>query len=121
MTTQNNNRKHLRKQMHSSTRVSVDGKPSFYTGFIKNISEGGLFIHTYNILPIGTKMHVTFKVPKTDHIVELPAEVMWQRPSDSAADPEEVGYGVRFTSLPPEVKSRIDDYIAKKETIFYLD
>ena len=115
-----NRRRATRKKFIASSKITIDGIPTFYTGLVKNISEGGLFVHTYNLLEPGTKVVVRFQDPITKETVEVPSVVKWIRSPEIAAHPEDVGYGVEFVKLPEKLKEHINQYIKKSETIFYI-
>lgn len=71
---------------------------TFLYDYINNISIGGTFIKTSNLLPIGTKFRFIIKLPDTDEELSLNAEVVWVR------DKEEIvkgsilprGMGIKF-------------------------
>jgi uncharacterized protein (TIGR02266 family) len=102
--------------------IDLGGKDShtFYTGFTKNISEGGLFISTAQYLEIGHKLTIDMQIPPSKEKVKLQCEVKWVRREDSSLDGF-YGVGVQFVGLSPEVKQQINDFIKNKETLFYED
>ena len=46
-------------------KVEVDhqSEHNFFTGFMENISSGGLFVATYGLMEIGQRLEVSFTVP----------------------------------------------------------
>jgi uncharacterized protein (TIGR02266 family) len=89
-------------------RYLIEGSARFFTGFARDVSRGGIFIHTYDPPEVGTRLEVTFLVPILDTIIQLPAEVAWVRPEDRAPRAELVGFGARFLQVPPEVARAIN-------------
>ena len=54
-------RVHSRAEL--SLAVTLMGENNFYVGLSQNISEGGIFIATYRVLPLGTRVLLTFTLP----------------------------------------------------------
>ncbi len=94
----------------------------FYTGFSQNISAGGLFIATHDILPNGSVFHMTFRIPGVDHLFSCDAEVRWSRTYDGGTlDEMQPGMGVRFVDLSDLEIGLINGYIVGRETLFHED
>ena len=91
---------------------------NFYTGFSDDISEGGLFVATYSLLPVGARLTVSFGLPSGEEIL-AEAEVRWVRDpmlGDMSLSP---GMGVRFTSLAPEQLTAIRKFMDVRQPMFY--
>lgn len=91
--------------------IGIDDHTNFYVGFSENVSEGGLFIATYTLLPVGTEVALTFVLQD-----ELPlfvhGFVRWVRdPDDLATSPVPPGMGVEFTDLGDAEKQRLQAFI----------
>jgi len=73
-----------------------------------NVSRGGLFIATDNALDIGTSFELCIELEKTGEVMEVPVEVVSQnaRPDRGTF---ELGMGVRFREMNPEVRSKLDE------------
>jgi uncharacterized protein (TIGR02266 family) len=98
--------------------VSFRSDSNFYTGFTQDLSTGGLFIATYDVLPIGTP--VEFELTVGPQVVKVPVRgvVRWTRDDDSGGAP--VGMGVQFVDLHPKLRDRIEAFIERRgETVFY--
>lgn len=91
-----------------AVRFDVAGAPVFYTGFIQNISHGGLFVHSYTMPPLGRHVTVKFRVPYSSEDVELPVRVVWHRLEEAGGHPETVGFGAAFDELPTAVEDAIN-------------
>jgi uncharacterized protein (TIGR02266 family) len=120
MVDQSNQRHSERKRFAASLRFVVEGDANFYTGLVRNISDGGVFVHTYNLPDLGSEIQVRFRVPYLNSVADLVAEVVWARPHDAAAHPEDVGFGARFKDLPPEVEAAINRYLKEIEPQFFV-
>ncbi|MBD90709.1 MAG: hypothetical protein CL940_10250 [Deltaproteobacteria bacterium] len=100
--------------------VNLESEHNFYTGFTENISTGGLFIATRDMLPIGTRIHMTFTLGGGSEI-SANVEVRWHRLEQAGSDGLSPGIGVRFLDLTPEQQSAVNEFIAQRETLFYLE
>lgn len=99
--------------------VGFRSESNFYLGFAEDISEGGLFVATFNLQPIGTDIELTFALPDgTEFTVH--AVVRWLRdPHDNHHDECRPGMGVQFTDLSHEVREAIHAFIALREPMFF--
>ena len=102
------------------TQVSLNSESNFYTGLLNNISEGGIFAATFNLLPLGTQVDLEFSLPDGGDAIRVVAEVRWIREYDPLHDAHP-GMGLRFVSLADEVRERIERFVAQRDTIFYDD
>ena len=85
---------------HSQGRRKFERKPYFmpidfatperaFSGFIQNISSGGLMIETREALPVGQQLTLSFMRPKSRDYVKVGGEVVRTIPE---------GCGVRFNT-----------------------
>ena len=83
---------------HSQGRRRFARKPYFmpvdfatpdraFSGFIQNISSGGLFIETRETLPVGQEVTLSFMRPKSRDYIKVGGEVVRKIPD---------GFGVKF-------------------------
>ena len=113
-------RVHDRRDIEAEIELSQESDHNFYAGFTENISSGGLFVATRDLKPIGTIMEINFSVPGHDAKVTTRAEVRWQRLEQSGAD-SMPGIGVRFLDLDPAAAQAINDFLGKRDSLFYDD
>lgn len=99
--------------------VTLRSEHNFFTGFTENISEGGLFIATHQLKPVGFRFQVTFTLEDAQPI-ELLCEVRWIRPYHENLDVP-AGMGVRFVDIAPETEALITAFLNAREPIFYED
>jgi len=100
--------------------VGATSETNFYVGFSGEVSEGGVFIATYNTLAVGTAVAIAvslpggfeFKVPGRVHFVRDPMDMM----ADS-----EPGMGVRFEGLSGANRELVLRFIQKRAPMFYDD
>ncbi len=99
--------------------VSGETGHQFFTGFTENVSAGGLFIATYQCLPIRSRLHVSFRVPGLKHQFECDAEVRWIREFNESAPHVAPGMGVSFLNLSAEETAALNMVLHRLEPIFY--
>ena len=74
----------------------------FYSSYIKNISQNGLFIETQKKLPVGNIILMTFRLKGLDKPIKMRGEIAHAGPS---------GIGVRFLDANPDLEARIETII----------
>lgn len=94
-------------------RVEVHHRSAsvFFTGFMEDISEGGLFVTTYSPLAIGDRLELTFTVPGFIDECTTSAEVRWIRPGTTGPDATLPGMGLRFLGLPEAMRRAIRRFV----------
>lgn len=102
------------------TDVTFESASNFFTGFMEDISEGGLFVATYNLQPLGTKMDLRFTLPN-GQVVQVEGEVRWLRdPRDENLDAPP-GMGIMFGEIAPEDREAIQAFIEARSPLFFED
>ena len=101
-----------------AVKVGMEHGNSFFTGFSGNVSSGGLFVATHQLLDIGSQLELFFEMPD-GHEVGVVGEVRWRREYNADATDQPPGMGVRFLNLGYDDQILIDRYIGNHETIFY--
>ena len=114
-----------RKKLELNLSFEIDlGKGSehnFYTGLTNNISEGGVFISTPQVLDIGTKIKFPLNLPGMMEGEIVEGEVRWVRREGRSDENVPPGVGIQFTKLSDELRVRINQYLERSESIFYDD
>ena len=118
-TTRGADRNQTRRGYEVEVGVATDH--NFYTGFTENISCGGLFVATRDIMPIGSRFQLTLRLPNFDRDVVVNCEVRWQRLEQIHNSDIHPGMGVRFIDLPDSDAEIINAFLVERETIFYDD
>ncbi|MGF1469362.1 MAG: TIGR02266 family protein [Sandaracinaceae bacterium] len=112
------------RRAHPRVRVRVDitftSETNFFQGFTEDLSDGGLFLATYELKPVGTLIDVRFELPN-GHEVETTGEVRWLRePRDEDAEVPP-GMGIRFGDLTPNDRQQIAAYVARRAPLFHVE
>ena len=103
---------------HVEANVGATTESNFYVGFSGEISQGGVFIATYNILPKGSPVRCLITLPG-NLSTEVDGTVRFVRdPMDMASD-SDPGMGVAFEGLTPESRELILRFIRKRAPMFY--
>jgi uncharacterized protein (TIGR02266 family) len=98
--------------------IGVQSENNFYTGFSEDISEGGLFMTTYDFKPIGTKVNFSFTLP-SGYLIMASGTVRWIREFNPMTPDMPPGMGIQFDELSPEDRAEIENYINTNAPMFY--
>ncbi|HWZ89409.1 MAG TPA: PilZ domain-containing protein [Polyangiaceae bacterium] len=83
--------KRVHPRVNVDTEVSCERRDSApFTGMAKDISIGGMFIESMEVLPFGTELTIVGRFPGAKAEIRLPGIVRWAKPT---------GFGVQFGSL----------------------
>jgi uncharacterized protein (TIGR02266 family) len=93
--------------------ITVGTRSHFWLGTTKNLSEGGVFIATPELKPIGSQLDLTIELPPPFGAIWARGEVRWI--GEAAKDPDvPLGMGVQFQMISEESLSTIRDFLEKK-------
>jgi uncharacterized protein (TIGR02266 family) len=96
--------------------VGATTESNFFVGFSGEISEGGVFVATYQTFEIGEKVEVLVTLPGGFER-KIPGTVRFVRdPMDMESEP---GLGVRFDRLDDEARELILRFVRKRPPLFY--
>jgi uncharacterized protein (TIGR02266 family) len=113
------------KRRHNRVPVEVDidfsSESNFYNGFTENISEGGVFVATYELKPMGEKVTMKFRLPDSEETIECEGEVRWIRVANQDTPDVSPGLGLQFVNMSPELQARVDAFIREREPMFFDD
>jgi len=102
------------------TQVDMTSDSNVFTGFSTNLSEGGVFVATVNLLPVGTPVDLTFSLPGNTRI-KVKGEVRWTREIDDRTPDVFPGVGVRFVELGVDAAQALHRFVAAREPLFFPD
>ena len=92
--------------------IKYGNAEQFFTDYIQNISRGGIFVPTYNPLPRGTHLHISFSLPYWDRLIETEGIVVHSIHTNPQIGTLPSGMGVKFQALGKEHLELIDKYVA---------
>lgn len=107
-------------RVRMQAQVDFESDDNFFNGFSSNISDGGLFIATVNVLPLGTNVDVGFTLP-TGERIECKGVVRWVREIDDRNPDSHPGMGVQFVDLEERAAGAIEQFIQQREPMFYVE
>jgi uncharacterized protein (TIGR02266 family) len=91
---------------------------NFYTGLSENLSEGGLFISMYQVLPVGASVDLTIALPGHAPI-KASGTVRWVREHNQFTSDVAPGIGVQFTALRPDDQAFIEQFLRVRPPLFF--
>lgn len=97
--------------------VSLYSETNFWSGFTEDLSEGGLFVATYELLPIGTRMELVFELPSGAE-VRTSAEVRWHRAARQGSDTMP-GMGFSFLNLSQSDLATIRAFVKHRDPLLW--
>lgn len=100
------------------TEVTLSSESNFYTGFSKDLSDGGIFVATCNLLATGTPVDLRFVLPGGMPIVAIGA-VRWSREFNEATPDVYPGMGVEFTEMSSEHRHAVHSFTIQREPLFW--
>ena len=101
--------------------VGVYTETNFYQGFSENISEGGIFVATYDIKPTGEVIELEFKLPGEEEPIRVKGEVRWVREYNPANPDMIPGMGIQFIELSEEAGKKIEKFIREQREPYFYD
>jgi uncharacterized protein (TIGR02266 family) len=105
-------------RVHLEIGIGIASESNFYTGLTEDVSAGGLFVATWQPLPIGTEVNLQFILPG-DVEVTCHGRVQWLRePRDGDLTP---GMGVQFVGIDPESAKIVERFVQKRAALFWDD
>jgi uncharacterized protein (TIGR02266 family) len=99
-------------------QLTIDSETQFYTGFSQNLDEGGLFVATFDVKPIGAKVLFTFELPGGRQITAK-GRVMWVREFDPKTPDVTPGMGLKFLMLRDDDRRAIEGFLKRRVPMFF--
>ena len=100
------------------TEISLGSESNFFTGFTGDISEGGVFMATVEVMPVGTEVEVSFTLP-TGAKIDAKGQVRWVRELDILNPEQFPGMGIQFTQVPASSVAAIHQFANEREPMFF--
>jgi len=98
--------------------VSLGSDHNFYVGFVENMSSGGVFIATHMLRSVGEVFDLAIHIPSSEAVISGTGEVRWVREYSERSNVPP-GMGVRFINLEPGSVEAIEQFLARREPIFF--
>lgn len=109
-------------RFHLKLAITLRGDNNFYSGVTSDVSEGGIFIATQYMLPIGTPVVMELELPRFEATLTVRGVVRWLREPEAMCRPGEVfggayhdevkpGMGVQFDKVSPSEATMIRNFM----------
>ncbi|MBI2895852.1 MAG: TIGR02266 family protein [Deltaproteobacteria bacterium] len=100
--------------------VGFQSESNFFTGFSEDLSDGGLFLATFNLLKLNSPVTITFTLPD-GHLVVAQGRVTWVREYNETTPDISPGMGVQFENLSDADMKSVRSFLRKRAPMFYAD
>lgn len=90
--------------------VTVSSARRFYTGYVENLSPGGMFIATHRRKNVGERIGLALWLPSSPQPIRAVGEVRWLREC-SEEQGIEPGMGVQFTEVAPGGLEQVEAFL----------
>jgi uncharacterized protein (TIGR02266 family) len=94
-------------------RVSFASMGELQRSLMTNLSRGGLFVATQEVLEIGARLQLRLNIEETETVLEVPVEVVSQNVGPDFAS-DQHGMGMRFLDLDDATRKQIDALYERK-------
>jgi uncharacterized protein (TIGR02266 family) len=99
-------RKHPRVKLR--IEVSYQKMDSYLHRFTENISEGGCFVETNEVLPPRTEVPLEFSFPNYARPLVVIGEVVW------VVEGTHSGMGIQYKKIPPDAKKVFKEIVQSR-------
>lgn len=113
-------RAHRAPRVHVELSVSFTCEHNVFVGFTENLAEGGIFVATHTVLPVGSAVELELLLPAMDGPVTVGGEVRWVRAPRSVEETTP-GMGIRLVDPPSVLTEGIRAYVAERDPVFFDD
>lgn len=101
--------------------VDVHSEHNFWSGLTMNMSEGGLFVATHNVVPVGAVLVLHLTLAQDKEPLIMLAEVRWTR-AYSGQEDVPPGLGLQFVDADDASLAKIRQFVATiREPLFFED
>ena len=94
--------------------LSLQSESTIWIGQAANVSDGGVFVATKELKPIGTEVELTIKLPGNLMPIWTLGVVCWIRDTSASAHVP-LGMGIQFRLITDEALRRIRDFIRQRQ------
>jgi uncharacterized protein (TIGR02266 family) len=95
--------------------LTLQSESTIWIGHAENVSDGGVFVASKELKPIGTEVELTLKLPGTNVLpVWAVGTVVWIRETSGKADAP-LGMGIQFRLIADDALRRIRDFIRERQ------
>jgi len=105
-------------RIESELDVSLFSENNFFTGFTEDLSDGGIFIATYEPRAVGDRLLIRLTLPEVERPITAKVEVRWLRVYDPTSD-SPPGFGAQFVEIGKDERAAIERFVKQREPLFH--
>jgi uncharacterized protein (TIGR02266 family) len=94
--------------------ISLSSESTFFVGLTGDLSEGGVFVVTYQAVRKGSEVDLEFRLPRVT--VHARGRVRWLRRATEDTPP---GVGIAFTAMSAPDREHIESFCRKRQPLYY--
>jgi uncharacterized protein (TIGR02266 family) len=98
--------------------VSLFSDSNFYVGFTENLSESGVFVATYFVRPLGSRVEMCVRIHGRVEPLILRGEVRWIREFSPTSDGCP-GMGIQFDAVSDDDRAEIATFLSTRDPLFF--
>ncbi len=104
-----------RKELRTEVEIEIRYRTAqeFLSVYARNISGGGIFVQTAQLLPLNHGVRLRFTLPGISHRFDLSGIVVWSNPGSKQSSLPS-GMGIKFLDIDPQSRELIADFIKAK-------
>ena len=96
--------------------LTLQSESTIWIGHAENVSDGGVFVATKELKPIGTEVEMTLKLPGHMLPVWSVGVVCWIRDTSGQSDTP-LGMGIQFRLIADDALRRIRDFVRERQAV----
>jgi uncharacterized protein (TIGR02266 family) len=100
--------------------VDMHSEHNFFTGFSENVSEGGIFVATYEPRTVGETLVLELGLPGIERKLRAVVEVCWLRERSPDADTPP-GFGAKIVKITEEDRGLVERFVRHRAPLFHPD
>lgn len=108
------------ERLDTVVEVTVSSDNTFWTGLTQNVSRGGLFLVTEDLLPLGTMLSFRLRLDGKRE-ADVRGIVRWVRGADAETEDMPAGMGIQFSTLDETTEDAITTFIERRRESLYFD
>jgi uncharacterized protein (TIGR02266 family) len=101
------------------TELNLYSGSNFYSGFTEDISEGGVFVASYAVMPVGAQVSIELALPGGFQI-RATGTVRWLRyAGDEELGSEPPGMGIELGAISEDDRALIREFVQNRSPYFF--
>jgi uncharacterized protein (TIGR02266 family) len=109
----------ISRRTHYQVEVSVESDHNFYTGITRDLSEGGVFVATFDPPQVGSVVELDLKLPNVEAPFHMVGVVRWRRECEAASDGLPTGCGIEWREIGCAALTAIQEFVCVRDTLFF--